>query len=80
MEKNYLLILKGLKAIEAGCTCIGLLVSGIGIGIVFAALINSYAINPKLKNDLFNYALLGFALSEAVGLFALVMAVVILFS
>jgi len=54
--------------------------SGIGIGIVFAALINSYAINPKLKNDLFNYALLGFALSEAVGLFALVMAVVILFS
>ena len=78
MEKNYLLILKGLKAIGAGCACIGLL--GSGIGIVFAALINSYAINPKLKNDLFNYALLGFALSEAVGLFALVMAVVILFS
>jgi len=80
MEKNYLLILKGLKAIGAGCACIGLLGSGIGIGIVFAALINSYAINPKLKNDLFNYALLGLALSEAVGLFALVMAVVILFS
>ena len=80
MEKNYLLILKGLKAIGAGAARIGLLGSGIGIGIVFAALINSYAINPKLKNDLFNYALLGFALSEAVGLFALVMAVVILFS
>ena len=80
MEKNYLLILKGLKAIGAGAACIGLLGSGIGIGIVFAALINSYAINPKLKNDLFNYALLGFALSEAVGLFALVMSVVILFS
>ena len=80
MDKNYLLILKGLKAIGAGAACIGLLGSGIGIGIVFAALINSYAINPRLKNDLFNYALLGFALSEAVGLFALVMAVVILFS
>ena len=80
MDKNYLLILKGLKAIGAGAACIGLLGSGIGIGIVFGALINAYAINPRLKNDLFNYALLGFALSEAVGLFALVMAVVILFS
>ena len=80
MDKNYLLILKGLKAIGAVAACIGLLGSGIGIGIVFAALINSYAINPRLKNDLFNYALLGFALSEAVGLFALVMSVVILFS
>ena len=80
MDKNYLLILKGLKAIGAGAACIGLLGSGIGIGIVFGALINAYAINPRLKNDLFNYALLGFALSEAVGSFALVMAVVILFS
>ena len=80
MEKNYLLILKGLKSIGAGAACIGLLGSGIGIGIVFGALINAYAINPRLKNELFNYALLGFALSEAVGLFALVMSVIILFS
>jgi len=78
--KDSLLILKGLKAIGAGAACIGLLGSGIGIGIVFAALINAYAVNPKLKDELFNYALLGFALSEAVGLFALVMSVIILFS
>lgn len=80
MDKNYFLILKGLKSIGAGAACIGLLGSGIGIGIVFAALISAYAVNPKLKNDLFNYALLGFALSEAVGLFALVMSVLILYS
>jgi len=80
MDKNYLLILKGLKSIGAGAACIGLLGSGIGVGIVFAALINAYAINPKLKNELFTYALLGFALSEAVGLFALVMAIMILYT
>lgn len=80
MEKNYLLIFKGLKSIGAGAACIGLLGSGIGIGIVFASLIKAYAVNPKLKNELFNYALLGFALSEAVGLFALVMSVIILYS
>ncbi len=80
MEKNYLLILKGLKAVGAGAACIGLLGSGVGIGIVFAALIRAFAVNPKLKNELFNYALLGFALSEAVGLLALMMACVILYS
>jgi len=80
MEKNYILILKGLKSIGAGAACIGLLGSGIGIGIVFGSLINAYALNPKLKDELFNYALLGFALSEAVGLFALVMSVLILYT
>jgi len=80
MDKNYVLLLKGLKSIGAGSACIGLLGSGIGIGVVFAGLIKAYAINPKLKDELFNYALLGFALSEAVGLFALVMAVLILYT
>lgn len=80
MDSNVTLLIKGLKSIGAGAACIGLIGSGIGIGLVFAALIKAYALNPKLKNELFNYALLGFALSEAVGLFALVMAVVILYA
>jgi len=80
MDKNFLLIAKGLKAIGSGAACIGLLGSGIGIGVVFGALIKAYAINPKLKDQLFNYALLGFALSEAVGLFALVLSIIILYS
>ncbi len=80
MDKNTVAIIKGLKAIGAGSACIGLLGSGIGIGIVFGSLIKAYALNPKLKAELFNYALLGFALSEAVGLFALVMSVLILYT
>lgn len=80
MDSNVILLAKGLKSIGAGAACVGLIGSGAGIGIVFAALIKAYALNPKLKNELFNYALLGFALSEAVGLFALVMSVVILYA
>merc|ERR1712168_894630 len=34
-----------------------------------AALIIGYARNPSLKQQLFSYAILGFALSEAMGLF-----------
>ena len=39
-----------------------------------------YARNPSLKQQLFAYAILGFALSEAVALFALMIAFLILFS
>lgn len=53
---------------------------GIGIGTVFAALINAYARNPSLKQQLFAYAILGFALAEAMGLFCLMVAFLLLFA
>jgi F-type H+-transporting ATPase subunit c len=73
-------VLLGLKAIGAGTACSGLIGAGVGIGLVFAALLRAYSINPKVKNQLFAYAILGFALSEAIGLLALVMACIILFT
>merc|ERR1712013_742518 len=39
-----------------------------------------YARNPSLKQQLFSYAILGFALSEAMGLFCLMMAFLLLFA
>jgi len=77
---GLILISKALKTIGAGLACSGLIGAGVGIGLVFASLLKSYAINPKLKTQLFSYALLGFALSEAVGLLALMMACIILYA
>uniref|UniRef100_A0A2K5E4J6 ATP synthase lipid-binding protein n=1 Tax=Aotus nancymaae TaxID=37293 RepID=A0A2K5E4J6_AOTNA len=54
--------------------------AGIGIGTVFGSLIVGYTGNPSLKQQLFSYALLGFALSEAMGLFCLMVAFLILFA
>lgn len=62
------------KLIGAGAATIGVAGSGAGIGTVFGALITGYARNPSLKQQLFTYAILGFALSEAIALFALMMA------
>ena len=59
---------------------IGVAGSGVGIGTVFGSLITGYARNPSLKGQLFTYAILGFALSEAVALFALMIAFLLLFS
>jgi len=55
-------------------------VTGAGIGTVFGSLIIGYARNPSLKQQLFSYAILGFALSEAMGLFCLMMAFLLLFA
>ena len=53
---------------------------GAGIGTVFGSLVIGYARNPGLKQQLFAYAILGFALSEAMGLFCLMMAFMLLFA
>lgn len=68
------------KLIGAGLATIGLAGSGVGIGLVFGALMTSVARNPALTKVLFGYAIFGFALTEAMGLFALMMAFLILFA
>ena len=62
------------RYIGAGAATIGVAGSGAGIGTVFGSLIIGYARNPSLKQQLFTYAILGFAISEAMGLFCLMMA------
>merc|ERR1712106_389440 len=62
------------KSIGAGAATVGVAGSGAGIGSVFSSLIIGYARNPSLKQQLFSYAILGFALSEAMGLFCLMVA------
>jgi F-type H+-transporting ATPase subunit c len=61
-----------------GAATIALAGAAIGIGNVFSSLIHSVARNPSLAKQLFGYAILGFALTEAIALFALMMAFLIL--
>ncbi|KAK0625262.1 mitochondrial ATP synthase protein 9 [Bombardia bombarda] len=62
------------KNLGMGAAAIGLTGAGIGIGLVFAALLNAVARNPALRGQLFSYAILGFAFVEAIGLFDLMVA------
>lgn len=61
-------MLQAAKFIGTGLATTGLIGAGVGIGVVFGALILGVARNPSLKGQLFTYAILGFALSEATGL------------
>ncbi|GAB2303607.1 ATPase complex subunit 9 [Dionaea muscipula] len=70
-------MLEGAKSMGAGAATIALAGAAIGIGNVFSSLIHSVARNPSLAKQLFGYAILGFALTEAIALFALMMAFLI---
>lgn len=67
------------KYIGAGLATIGLVGAGAGAGVVFGCLIQGIARNPAQEPRLFRTAMLGFALTEAVGLLALMLAFLILF-
>jgi len=68
------------KLIGAGLSTIALAGVGAGIGTVFGSLLLAVSRNPNEKDELFRFAILGFALTEAIALFALRMAFLILFT
>ncbi|GFZ84846.1 ATP synthase subunit C family protein [Elstera cyanobacteriorum] len=68
------------KFIGAGLAVIALFGVGIGLGNIFSTLIASIARNPAVESNLRGVGILGFALTEAVALFALLIAFLILFS
>nr|QWK44954.1 ATPase subunit 9 [Protohalopteris sp.] len=74
------MLVQASKILGAGLATIGLTGAGVGIGTVFGALVLGVSRNPTLKDELFKFAILGFALTEAIALFALMMAFLILFA
>jgi F-type H+-transporting ATPase subunit c len=67
------------KTLGAGVATVSLVGAGAGVGVVFGSLIMGTARNPFQIPNMFRYAILGFALTEAVGLLGLMMAFLILF-
>ena len=68
------------KLLGAGLATISLAGSGVGIGVVFNGLVTGIARNPSVGKQLFIYTILGFALTEAIALFGLMMAFLIMYS
>ena len=67
------------KLIAAGLATISLIGTGAGIGIVFGSLILGVSNNPAQMQQLFSYSILGFALTESIALFGLMMAFLLLY-
>jgi F-type H+-transporting ATPase subunit c len=69
----------GLKYIGVGLSTLGMLGAAIGVANIFASLLNAMSRNPSAAEQLQRLALIGAGLTEAMGLFAFVLAILILF-
>jgi F-type H+-transporting ATPase subunit c len=68
------------KYLGVGLMAIGMAGAAIGVGLVFSSLLSGLARNPSASDNLQRNALIGAGLIEAMGLFAFVIAMLIIFS
>lgn len=73
MEPNVM------KLLAAAIAVLPLAGVGMGLGNLFSAFIEGVSRNPSAQKDLQKAAFLGAALTEAIGLFALAVALILLF-
>lgn len=74
------MFLIGAKYIAAGLAVSAISGAGVGIGAVFGSLILGVSFNPGHEQKLFSFAILGFALTEAIALFGLMMAFMFIYA
>ena len=74
------LISNGLKLVGAGLAAIGMVGAGVGVGRIWARYIEAIGRNPASKEEIGAFIWIGFAVTEAIALFALIMAFIILAS
>ncbi len=67
------------RFIGAGLTAIGMIGAGLGVGNVWASYFQALARNPAAKDDIGASVYIGFAVTEAIALFALIIGLMILF-
>jgi F-type H+-transporting ATPase subunit c len=70
----------GLKLVGAGLAAIGVLGGGIGIGIVAGGAVEAMGRNPDATPTIQTNMILGLAFSEATAIYALAVALIILFA
>jgi ATP synthase F0 subunit c len=73
------LIANGLKLVGAGLAMTGAIGAGAGVGIVVGGAVQGIARNPDAAGAIQTNMILGIAFAEAVAIYALVVALIILF-
>ena len=67
------------KAIGAGIACLGMGGAGIGLGHIFGNYLAGALRNPSAADGQFGRAFIGAALAEGLGIFAFLVAIILLF-
>ncbi len=72
-------IANGLKYVGAGLAMTGAIGAGAGVGIVVGGAVQGMARNPDATGTIQSNMILGVALAEAVAIYALVVALILIF-
>ncbi|TRO86204.1 F0F1 ATP synthase subunit C [Glycocaulis profundi] len=67
------------KYIGAGLACFGMLGAALGVGNIFASFLTGALRNPAAAPAQFGNLIFGFAVTEALGIFSLLIALLLLF-
>jgi len=67
------------RLVGAGLATLGMIGAGLGVGQVWAAYFGALARNPAAKDEIGANIWIGFAVTEAIAIFSLVVALLILF-
>lgn len=70
---------QGLKAMGAGLAMLGAIGAGLGIGVLVYGAVQGIARNPDASGNIQTNMILGIAFAEAIAIYALVVALIILF-
>ncbi|HEY0220136.1 MAG: F0F1 ATP synthase subunit C [Bradyrhizobiaceae bacterium] len=68
------------KYIGAGLATLGMGGAGIGVGMIFSQFLNGALRNPSASQGQFANLIFGFAVTEALGIFSLLVALLLLFA
>jgi F-type H+-transporting ATPase subunit c len=68
------------KYIGAGIACLGMGGAGVGVGMIFSQFLNGALRNPSASQGQFANLIFGFAVAEALGIFSLLIALLLLFA
>jgi F-type H+-transporting ATPase subunit c len=68
------------KMIGAGIACLGMGGAGIGVGMIFSNYLAGALRNPAAAASQFSNLIFGFAVTEALGIFSLVIAFLLLYA
>jgi F-type H+-transporting ATPase subunit c len=68
------------KLIGAGIACIGMGGAGVGVGTIFGSYLAAALRNPSAAAGQFGNLIFGFAVTEALGIFSLLIAFMLLYA
>lgn len=71
--------MEGLNYIGAGLACFAMLGAALGVGNIFATYLEGALRNPSAAPGQFGNLIFGFAVTEALGIFSLLIALLLLF-